>query len=902
MYASGKRMPDFTNLPLILAGPIVRRVEPTLVSVWVALADARTVELGIWTGITNAGSSGVFFGNTTASQTKTSSSIRIGAKLHIALVTLDLTASPLIAGQIYSYNLAFTGGSTQQDLNTLKLLEDIELIAISAFADAGGGKVTVTSAEHGQADGTSVMITGTTNYDGTYTIANVTSNTFEITHTWAEDDATGWWNLTTNPPQLALGYIAGQLPSFTLPALSLANLKIAHGSCRKAHGHGVDGLAALDKIIERTQTDANARPQQLFLTGDQVYADDIAMMLLPQLTTAGNALLGVSEELPLKTVTGEIKVVTNSTNFPTTWRQELIKQQAKFTSGDAACHAMSFGEFCALYLFFWSNVLWDAFIAEDDIFPDCSGVSDDCPDATTTVNGLPAHLQTLYPTDKRKDQVKAWYKLHDAFQDQLEDVKTFKKTLPKVRRALANIATYMIFDDHEVTDDWYLTQDWRDKVLTSPLGVTVLRNALTSYALFQAWGNDPKRYDTGDHANLLTQAQALFPAGGGPAMSSANALDALYGLGGSDPVVKWHFNIPSGPTTTVVLDTRTWREFNGRYAPPGLISAVALEEQLPASFAPSPGAEVLIVVAPAPVLGLAVIEELAQPIGARGYFDFTASVIIGHEPKITGYMEFDMEAWALHSERFEALLARFNQMGKVVILSGDVHYGFSAEMDYWKKAQPQASRIVQLTSSALKNDWGISAKRALETVAAQEILHNAYYPIARLGWNDPADLIGNVSVPGGALSRNKRAMLRRTPVVLPADNWEPGSTISVAPDWVWRLSLVKDVRPDDTSPTARPADGQVGPISPDMIPGNPDDGYVKVMERAEKQLKWKIARSVTFASHLGLVSFSGTGATLKVNHTLTYEHPDGAKPADPQGYTAYELSLAPTTDPQPTIS
>jgi hypothetical protein len=827
-------MPDFTNLPLILAGPIIRRVEPTLVAVWVALAESRTVELGIWTGIANAGSSGVLFGNASAAHRGSASSIRIGVKLHIALVTIDLTASPLIPGQVYSYNLAFTGGSSPQDLNTLKLLED-----------AGPA---------------------------------------------------------SEPTQLGLGYLAGQLPSFSLPALTLDNLKIVHGSCRKAHGHGADGLAELDEMIKRTQTDANARPQQLFMTGDQVYADDIALMLLPQLTAAGNALLGVTEELPLKTSTGEIKVVVNPTNFPTSWRQELIQQQAKLTSGEAASHVLSFGEYSALYLFFWSNVLWDAFIEKDDIFPDCSGTNTECPDPNTTVNGLPAHLQTLYPADKRNQQIKEWYKLREHFDDQLEDVKTFKKALPKVRRALANIACYMIFDDHEVTDDWYLTQDWRDRVLTSPLGVTVLRNALTSYALFQAWGNDPKRYSTGDHASLLTHAQALFPGGGGPAAAAANALDALFGFGGGDPAVKSHFTVPSGPTNTVVLDTRTWRTFSGRYAPPGLISDVALEEQLPASLAPSPGAEVLIVVSPAPVLGLATIEELAQPIGARGYFDFTSSVIIGREPKITGYIEFDMEAWSLHTERFEALLARFNEMGKVVILSGDVHYAFTSEMDYWKEAQPQPSRIVQLTASAFKNDWGISPKRALETVAAQEILHNAYYPMARLGWSDPLDLVGNVNVPGGALSRNHRAMLRRTPVVLPTDNWESGSSISVPPDWAWRLSLVKDLRPDDSSPGARPSDGQVGPINPDIAPGSPDNGYVKVLERAEKQLKSKIARSVTFASNLGLVTFSGTGPTLKVTHTLMYEHPDGAKSADPQAYTAYELSLAPTADPQPTIS
>ena len=49
----------------------------------------------------------------------------------------------------------------------------------------------------------------------------------------------------------------------------------------------------------------------------------------------------------------------------------------------------------------------------------------------------------------------------------------------------------MIFDDHEVTDDWNLSPLWRDRVMTTSLGVTIVRNALLAYALFQDWGNDP---------------------------------------------------------------------------------------------------------------------------------------------------------------------------------------------------------------------------------------------------------------------------------------------------------------------------------------------------------------------------------------------------------------------------
>jgi len=63
--------------------------------------------------------------------------------------------------------------------------------AITAFSDAGGGLVTVTSAAHTLIAGNVVMIAGTTSYDGTYYISNVTTNTFDITATWVADDATG---------------------------------------------------------------------------------------------------------------------------------------------------------------------------------------------------------------------------------------------------------------------------------------------------------------------------------------------------------------------------------------------------------------------------------------------------------------------------------------------------------------------------------------------------------------------------------------------------------------------------------------------------------------------------------------------------------------------------------------
>lgn len=63
--------------------------------------------------------------------------------------------------------------------------------AITAFADGTGGTVIVTSAGHGFADGGSVIIAGTTSYNGTFIVSSSADDTFKITATWVANDATG---------------------------------------------------------------------------------------------------------------------------------------------------------------------------------------------------------------------------------------------------------------------------------------------------------------------------------------------------------------------------------------------------------------------------------------------------------------------------------------------------------------------------------------------------------------------------------------------------------------------------------------------------------------------------------------------------------------------------------------
>jgi hypothetical protein len=73
------------TLPLVLAGPILRRVEPTLVSVWIALSRPANVTITTWEGRTKPGASGEFFRSNPPTPT-----LRIADNLHVTVALLRI--------------------------------------------------------------------------------------------------------------------------------------------------------------------------------------------------------------------------------------------------------------------------------------------------------------------------------------------------------------------------------------------------------------------------------------------------------------------------------------------------------------------------------------------------------------------------------------------------------------------------------------------------------------------------------------------------------------------------------------------------------------------------------------------------------------------------------------------
>ena len=683
------------ELPLVIAGPILRRTEPDSVTVWVALKASRHVTLTI------------FDKNHNFLFESTRTTARIGINLHVVAVTANASSNILKSGENYLYDLHFGNG---------------ELLSSPGILTAAGSLQDITYPQY-------------------------------------------------------------TLPSFALPPSDLKDLRIIHGSCRKPHGESLDALAGLDKIIkEALEKNSIKRPHQLFLTGDQIYADDVADVLLFILMDAGETLLGWSEKLP---------DVENLEELNPGIRNNLATKTAGLTASIgklnnltdiAKSHLFTFGEYLAMHLFAWSDVLW----VEPESFPNFTDINSELWEAKS---------------DKRK-----------AYSCEVEYIKEFWSTLKNVRRALANIPTYMIFDDHEVTDDWYLNMAWCSRILDKPLGKRILQNGMLASAICQAWGNTPKQFEKGTNGEELLNATVAWSVGGGENKLFEEQIALRIGLPTvediqqnshklphSDTALNWHYIVNSPGYEVIVLDTRTWREFPGKdFDFPALISKEGYDEQISKQVR-GDDIKISFVISPGPFIGVPYIENL-QKI-AKGIYEKIGNAAWG----------FDSEAWALDKTAFERMIARLalralpNSKSRVVFLSGDVHYSFGARLQYsaihpFESPESVNSEIViaQLTSSSLKNEvGGIGGSHSAHRQGFVPIRVKRDLPTAEvLGWDNKQEqevTIGNMSLLVEELFQSIPLKIKDNPGII--DLVKQRTTfrkleITKKPEWWYRIDFI----------------------------------------------------------------------------------------------------------------
>jgi hypothetical protein len=475
--------------------------------------------------------------------------------------------------------------------------------------------------------------------------------------------------------EMGLTYGGAQHPSFFLPD----RLKrILYGSCRKPHGLEAlfaadpanavtDGLSHGDAELERTHADLALRPALLVLGGDQIYADDVAVSLLEMLKPEATRLLGYTEQIP---------DLPNPAAMAPNGRKAASKR-AGFSSEEADNHLLGFGEFAAMYLYAFGNA--------------------------------PAWTPQLHLEAKPKRK---------------KAVESFHATLPKVRRLLANVPTYMIFDDHDVTDDWNITAAWYNRVRDSAAGRRVTANALAAYWAFQAWGNDPDNFDR----DLRWAIESFIADDRSCTGDLADRFDLqLWKHRG------WGFSIPSNPPI-VAIDSRTQRQPDNDYNPPKLLDRYALDwlrvEWLKLKTRPGGCEGWPVFIAATPVMGFAPVELiqrfglwLAGTLESYPYVRI-AEKLLGREGFLAEKIveKLDAEAWTSNLDGFVDFLSTLNErMGIVqcVFLSGDVHYAFTAEACFQKGQGPILS-CRQLTSSALCNSPSARSQRALAKMAKLE--------------------------------------------------------------------------------------------------------------------------------------------------------------------------------------
>ena len=838
-------------LPLILAGPILRRVDGEVCSAWVALSRSATVGMTLWAGTQMSTGPGTVASGDAALASGQAQTRRFGANLHIAVVTIDLKGPPAVAlapGSLHSYDITIDGAAS---LRTEGLLRDE--VDGARLANVDPAKETVDGNE-----------------------------------------------LLNAPLHLALGYDADRLPSFVTPGATIESLRIAHASCRRSNADGYDAMAWLDDFIKANKLTPAERPQQLYLTGDQIYADDLGTALLPMLTRLGSELLGGAEKFPVSETVGQ-EFELNVDKFPPQRRGLIVREKARFSTSDSRNHLLGFGEFAAMYCAAWSSRVWRALGDESANFVGFSANNSD----------TAAFLSK--PEDAAGGTLASW-KNHPKYglasvAKETKQVRIYRDAVPKAARALANCITYMIWDDHEITDDWNLTGRWLHRVYSKRPGQSIIRNGMIAYGLFQGWGNDPKIFAAdGNNKDFLTEAESIF-AGGGPFPSGAtNRMDEILGFPGAanDKRARWHYRVDGPRHRTLVLDTRTHRDTGSPAStkPPKLLGGT-LGDQVPDGPL-TDGRELLVVVSAAPVLGPTLFDKIFQPLAATikdssnaiGKMledkPYDAAAELKQTVKyIDGDEHRDVEGWAADEGHQEALLKKLAGYPRVVILSGDVHFSCSMTLDYWKGTNATPSRIVQLTSSGARNGWPLYIESQFrKNTVFQDLLAGVL--VERLAWNGAA----KITVPAGShISPGRRGRMKRSPSLLPVLGWPTGTVIDTAPDWRWRLKLVRDTRTGGQN--GAPPDPPV--LAAEIAPAASFAGYVGLAKRhaVATMTMPRLLRTMMFLSNVGLVSFRDNAGTVTLTHRLL-----SASAPSSQTFavnTLHEASLAPSTDAPPTL-
>lgn len=355
---------------------------------------------------------------------------------------------------------------------------------------------------------------------------------------------------------------------------------------------------------------------------------------------------------------------------------------------------------------------------------------------------------------------------------------------PTVRWLLSTVATAMLWDDHEVHDDWNISESWLSQMRAQPWWHERIVGAFMAYWLYQHLGNLSPRELAGDE--LFSQVRACEDAG--PVLR-AFACEAAARPAG----YRWSFCRDFGRTRLLAVDCRA-----GRVLGPGARAMLDeqewcwVEEQTRGEF------DHLLVALSDPLLLAPAIHHLeawneAICDGAWG----SRWAALGEHLRQT----LDADHWAAFRQSFARLAALLGQVGAgergrppatIVALSGDVHNCYLAEAAFPRAAGVQ-SRVYQAVCSPLRNPlgrWKRAMLRLLTSRAAawpgRALAAAAGVPPLALRWRiEAGPLFGNQV---GTLELHGRQALLRIEQAVPGPGPGEGDRVRLAPVIEQRLA------------------------------------------------------------------------------------------------------------------
>ena len=245
-------------------------------------------------------------------------------------------------------------------------------------------------------------------------------------------------------------------------------------------------------------------------------------------------------------------------------------------------------------------------------------------------------------------------------------------TDPEIRWLMSTVPSVMIFDDHEVIDDWNTSASWRADMSSQSWWAERIAAGLASYWVYQHLGNlDPD----------ALAADPVYSAVLGEQDATEVLVDFAAKADADRAAYRWSYALDVGGTRIVVLDTRA-----GRQLDPGR-RAMLPEEQWRwfADLVGDGTYDHLVVGASLPWL-LAPALHHVEAMNER-LCDAPWSVVSGAAERLRRGL--DLEHWAAFGRSFEAMAALLGQLlaqaptagespATVSVLSGDVHHSYVA--------------------------------------------------------------------------------------------------------------------------------------------------------------------------------------------------------------------------------